>query len=159
MVTTDRTFLVRVMLALLLVGIVVGVGVLYLLSEESVRIYPELSHLQIPIFIAVIIGLIPILLGILATFSFLKLVDRGEAFSRTTAALFRRLKFLLGLTAGYLILGFFGVAVAVGQVHPGGLLVLLGGLIVVLFLLALASLLEELFADARELRAEREATI
>ena len=145
MVTTDRTFFVRVMLALLLVGIVGGVGVLYLLSEESARIYPELSHLQIP--------------GILATFSFLKLVDRGEAFSRTTAALFRRLKFLLGLTAGYLILGFFGVAVAVGQVHPGGLLVLLGGLIVVLFLLALASLLEELFADARELRAEREATI
>jgi hypothetical protein len=141
-----ETRTLRVLLVMFVAGLVLASGLLYIVSLESAVNFPELAHLRLPVYVAVIVGL-------------LRVVDLGEAFSARTVRLLRRLKVLFGITVAYLVLGLASVSVAFGQTHPGILLGWLAAEVVALFLLTLAALLERLFAAALELRQDNELTV
>lgn len=160
---TRETRLLRVLLVMFLVGLVLASGLLYITSLDLAAAFPEVAHLRLPIYVAVLVGLIPVIVAVKVVFDFLSVVDQGEAFSIRTIRLLRRLKALLGITAAYLVLGLVGVSaatwVAMGQMIPSSLLVWFAAEVVTLFLFTLVALLERLFAAALELRQDHELTV
>ena len=160
---TRETRLLRVLLVMFLVGLVLASGLLYIISLDLAAAFPEVAHLRLPIYVAVLVGLIPVIVAVKVVFDFLGVVDQGEAFSVQTVRLLRRLKVLLGITAAYLVLGLVGVSaatwVAMGQMIPSSLLVWFAGEVVTLFLFTLVGLLERLFSAALELRQDNELTV
>jgi len=160
---TRETRLLRVLLVMFLVGLVMASGLIYIVSLDLAALYPELAHLRLPIYVAVLVGLVPMVVAVKVVFDLLRVVDQGEAFSLQTVQLLRRLKVLFGITAAYLVLGLVGVSVAIwvamGQTHPSILLGWFAAEVVALFLFTLAALLEGLFAAALELRQDNELTV
>lgn len=160
---TRQTKRLRVLLVMFLAGLVLASGVLYIASLDSAALYPELAGLRLPIYIAVLVGLVPMIVAVKVVFDLLRVVDLGEAFSLQTVQLLRRLKGLFGITVAYLVLGLVGVSVAIwgamGQTHPSILLGWFAAEVVALFLFTLAALLEGLFAAALELRHDNELTV
>src|SRR5665811_1215644 len=100
-----ETGLLRVLLVMFLVGLVLASGLLYIVSLDLATTYPKLVHLRLPIYVAVLVGLLPVIVAVKVVFDFLSGVDQGEAFSPRTVRLLRRLKVLVGITAAYLTLG------------------------------------------------------
>src|SRR5690625_7973259 len=82
-----QTLGLRVLLSLLALGLLLAAGLLYLLSLDSAAMYPEVAHLRAPIYGAVLIGLLPMLVAMWTMFGLLRLVDDGEAFSARTVRL------------------------------------------------------------------------
>ena len=160
---TRETKLLRVLLVMFLVGLVMASGLIYIVSLDLAALYPELAHLRLPIYVAVLVGLVPMVVAVKVVFDLLRVVDQGEAFSLQTVRLLQRLKVLFGITATYLVLGLVGVSVAIwvamGQSHPSILLGWFAAEVVALFLFTLAALLERLFAAALELRQDNELTV
>ena len=160
---TRETRLLRVLLVMLLVGLVMASGLLYIVSLDLAAAYPELAHLRLPIYVAVLVGLVPVVMGVKVVFDLLSVVDQGEAFSTRTVRLLRRLKVLVGITAAYEVLGLAGVSaaawVAMGQTKAYMLLPWFAAEVVTLFLFTLVALLERLFAAALELRQDNELTV
>jgi len=154
-----ETRILRVLLVLFVAGLVLASGLLYIVSLDSAASFPELAHLRLPVYVAVLVGLVPLVFAVKVVFDLLGVVDLGEAFSVRTVQLLRRLRLLFGITVGYLVVGLAGVSVAFGQTHPGILLGWLAAEVVALFLLTLAALLEGLFAAALELRQDNELTV
>jgi len=160
---TRETKLLRALLVMFLVGLVMASGLIYIVSLDLAALYPELAHLRLPIYVAVLVGLVPMIVAVKVVFDLLGVVDQGEAFSPRTVRLLRRLKVLFGIIAAYLVLGLVGVSVAtwvaMGQMIPSSLLVWFAGEVVTLFLFTLVALLERLFAAALELRQDNELTV
>ena len=158
-----QTKRLRVLLVMFLAGLVLASGVLYIASLDYAAHYPELADLRLPIYVAVLIGLVPMVVAVKVVFDLLCVVDLGEAFSLQTVRLLRRLKGLFGITVAYLLIGLVGVSVAIwcaiGQMHPSILLGWFAAEVVALFLFTLAALLEGLFAAALELRQDNELTV
>jgi len=146
-----------------LVGLVLASGLLYIVSLDLAAVYPELANLRLPIYVAVLVGLVPVIVAVKVVFDFLGVVDQGEAFSPQTVRLLRRLKVLFGITAAYLVLGLGGVWVAawvaLGQTKASMLLGWFAAEVVTLFLFTLVALLERRFAAALELRQDNELTV
>src|SRR5450631_1903138 len=160
---TRQTRRLRVLLVMFLVGLVLVSGVLYIASLDYAAFYPDLAGLRPPIYVTVLVGLVPVIVAVKVVFDLLRVVDLGEAFSLQTVRLLRRLKGLFGITVAYLLIGLVGVSVAIwgaiGQMHPSILLGWFAAEVVALFLLTLAALLEGLFAAALELRQDNELTV
>jgi len=160
---TRETRLLRVLLVMFVAGLVLASGLLYIVSLDFAELYPELVHLRLPIYIAVLVGLVPLVVAVTVVFDLLGVVDLGEAFSLRTVRLLRRLKVLFGITVAYLVLGLVGVSVAIwvamGRGHASILLGWFAAEVVALFLFTLAALLERLFAAALELRQDNELTV
>jgi len=158
-----QTKLLRVLLVIFLVGLVLASGLLYIVSLDSAALYPELAHLRLPIYLAVLVGLVPMIVAVRVVLDFLSVVDQGEAFSPRTVRLLRRLKVLVGITAAYEVLGLAGVLVAtwvaIGQTKAYMLLPWFAAEVVTLFLFTLVALFERLFAAALELRQDNELTV
>ena len=146
-----------------LVGMVLASGLLYIVSLDLAAVYPEVAHLRLPIYVAVLVGLVPVIVAVRVVFELLSVVDQGEAFSPQTVRRLRRLKVLIGITAAYEVLGLAGVLVAVevamGQTNAYMLLPWFAAEIVTLFLFTLVALLERLFGAALELRRDNELTV
>ena len=160
---TRETKLLRVLLVMFLVGLVMASGLIYIVSLDLAAVYPELAHLRLPIYVAVLVGLVPMIVAVKVVFDLVGVVDLGEAFSLRTVRLLRRLKVLFGITVAYLVLGLVGVSVAIwvamGQTHPSILLGWFAAEVVALFLFTLAALLERLFTAALKLRQDNELTV
>src|SRR5687767_5554005 len=109
-----ETKFLRLLLVALLLVLVLACGLLYIFSLESAQAWPELAHLRLPIYVAVLVGLIPVAWAIRSVFDFLGVVDRGDAFSAHTVRILRRLRLLIGVFAGYLGLGLVGFMAATG---------------------------------------------
>ena len=109
---TQETRLLRVLLVMLLAGLVMASGLLYIVSLDLAAAFPEVAHLRLPIYFAVLVGLVPVVMGVKVVFDLLRVVDQGEAFSTRTVRLLRRLKALVGITAAYEVLGLAGGLVA-----------------------------------------------
>ena len=154
-----ETRVLRVLLVMFVAGLVLASGLLYIVSLESAVNFPELAPVRLPVYVAVLVGLVPLVVAVKVVFDLLGVVDQGEAFSVRTVRLLRRLKVLFGITVAYLVLGLVGVSVAFGQTHPGILLGWLAAEVVALFLFTLAALLEGLFAAALVLRQDNELTV
>jgi hypothetical protein len=158
-----QTKRLRVLLVMFLVGLVLASGVLYIASLDYATSYPELTDLRLPIYVAVLVGLVPMIVAVKVVFDLLRVVDLGESFSLQTVQLLRRLKGLFGITVAYLVLGLVGVSVAIwvamGQTKAYILLPWFAAEVVALFLFTLAALLEGLFAAALELRQDNELTV
>ena len=158
-----QTRLLRVLLALFLVGLVLASGLIYIISLDLAETYPKVAHLRMPVYVAVIVGLVPVVVAVKVVFDLLRVVDQGEAFSTPTVRLLRRLKALVGITAAYEVLGLVGVWVAAwvatGQTKAYMLLPWFAAEVVTLFLFTLVALLERLFAAALELRQDNELTV
>jgi hypothetical protein len=160
---TRETRLLRVLLVMFLFGLVLASGLLYIVSLDLAAAYPKLAHLRLPIYVAVLVGLVPVIVAVKVVFDFLGVVDEGEAFSARTVRLMRRLKVLVGITAAYLTAGLVGVLVAawvaMGQTKIYMILPWFAAEVVTLFLFTLVALLERLFSAALELRQENELTV
>jgi len=160
---TRETRVLRVLLVMFLVGLVLASGLLYIVSLDLAAVYPKLANLRLPVFVAVLVGLVPVIVAVKVVFNFLSVIDQGEAFSTRTIRLLRRLKMLIGITAAYLTLGLAGVWVAawvaMGQTKASMVLVWFAAEVVTLFLYTLVALLERLFSAALELRQDQELTV
>src|SRR5659263_146080 len=141
---TRQTTILRALLVTFMVGLVMVSGLLYIVSLDSAALYPELAHLRLPIYVAVLAGLVPTIVAVKVVLDLLRVVDQGEAFSPRTVRLLRRLKVLFGITAAYLVVGPAGVSVAIwsamGRTHPSILLGWIAAEVVALFLFTLAAL-------------------
>ena len=151
--------MLRVLLVMFLVGLLLASGLLYIISLDLAAQYPELAHLRMPIYVAVLVGLLPVVVAVLVVFALLRVIDQGGAFSPRTVVLLRRLSMLFGFAAGYLVLGLVGVWLALRQMHPSILFGWFAAEVVALFLFTLVALLGRLFAAALELRQENEVTV
>jgi hypothetical protein len=156
---TRQTTILRSLLGMLLLGLVLGCGWLHGLSLESADASPELAHLRLPVLLAVLAGLVPVVMAIKAVFDFLEAVDRGATCSARTVEILRRLRLLLGVFAGYLALGFGGFWGATGLMHPTLVLLWFVLEVAALFLFAMVALLEQILVDALELRQDDELTV
>lgn len=158
-----ETGLLRVLLVMFLVGLVLASGLLYIVSLDLAAVYPKLAQLRLPIYVAVLVGLVPVIVAVKVVFDLLSVVDQGEAFSTRTVRLLGRLKVLVGITAAYEVIGLAGVWVAawvaMGQTKAYMLLPWFAAEVVTLFLFTLVALLERLFAAALELRQDNELTV
>jgi hypothetical protein len=154
-----ETRILRVLLVMFVTGLVLASGLPYIVSLESAVNFPELAHLRLPVYVAVLVGLVLLIVAVKVVFDLLGVVDLGKAFSARTVRLLRRFKVLFGITVAYLVLGLVGVSVAFGQTHPGILLGWFAAEVVALFLFTLAALLEGLFAAALVLRQDNELTV
>lgn len=54
---TRETRLLRALLVMLLVGLILASGLLYIVSLDLAAVYPKLAHLRLPIYLAVLVGL------------------------------------------------------------------------------------------------------
>ncbi|HEY5180639.1 MAG TPA: DUF2975 domain-containing protein [Dermatophilaceae bacterium] len=160
---TRETKLLRVLLVMFLVGLVLAGGLLYIISLDLATTYPKMADLRLPIYLAVLVGFIPMIVAVKVAFDLLRVVDQGEAFSLRTVRLLRRLKVLVGITAAYLVIGVVGIWVAawatMGQAKGYVLLPWFAAEVVTLFLFTVVSLLERLFAAALEFRQDSELTV
>lgn len=158
-----ETRLLRVPLVMFLVGLVLASGLIYIVSLDLAEAYPKVAHLRMPVYVAVLVGLVPVVVAVKVLFELLRVVDQGDAFSTRTVRLLRRLKMLVGITAAYEVLGLGGVWVAawvaLGQTKAYMLLPWFAAEVVTLFLFTLVALLERLFAAALELRQDSELTV
>ena len=154
-----EAMVLRVLLVMLLVALLAGAGLLYLVSLESVSNWPELAHLRLPTYLAVIVGLLPVVAAVKIVFDFLAVVDHGEAFSTSTLTILRRLRLLIGAFAGYFALGLVGFWMLSGLMHIS-LLFAWGVLeVAALFLFTVVALFERIFRVAMELRHDNELTV
>jgi hypothetical protein len=156
---TWETRLLRLLLVLILAVLALAGGLLYLLSRESAQNWPELAHLQVPLYVAVLVGFIPVVVAIALVFDFLKVIDQGEAFSVRAVQILHRLRLLIGVFAGYLVLFLAGAWVAMQLMHPTLLFGWFAVEVAALFLFTLVALLERIFSVAPELRSDRELTV
>ena len=151
--------MLRFLLVLLALALVLACGLLYGLSLEEAQAAPELAHLRLPIYVATVLGFVPVVMAIASVFAFLKAVDEGAAFSSRTLEILRRLRLLIGVFAGYLVCALVGSTVATGLLHPT--LVFLWCVVesAALFVFTLVALLERVFAVALELSEDSELTV
>src|SRR5450756_280278 len=160
---TRETKLLRVLLVMFLVGLVLAGGLLYIISLDLTTTYPKMADLRLPIYVAVLVGFIPMIVAVKVAFDLLRVVDQGEAFSLRTVRLLQRLKVLVGITAAYLVIGVVGIwvaaAAAMGQSKGYVLLPWFAAEVVTLFLFTVVSLLERLFAAALEFGQDSELTV
>ena len=158
-----QTRLLRTLLVMFLVGLVMASGLIYIVSLDLAAVYPKLAPQRLPIYFVVLVGLVPVVMGVKVVFDLLGVADLGEAFSLRTVQLLGRLKVLVGITAAYEVLGLAGVWVAawvaVGQTKGQMLLPWFAAEVVTLFLFTLVGLLERLFAAALEFRQDNELTV
>ena len=154
-----ETNILRLLLATLAFGVLIGSGVLYLLSLESAALFPEYAHLRVPTYLGVVVGFVPVLVGIGLLFRFLRLVDAGEAFSGPTLRVIRQVKLLIAVVAAYYLIGLVVFHLAFGQGQPGVFLAWLGLEVALLLLFAGFALLERLFRAAHALREDVEMTV
>ena len=135
---TRETKLLRVLLVMFLVGLVLAGGLLYIISLDLATTYPKMADLRLPIYLAVLVGFIPMIVAVKVAFELLRVVDQGEAFSLRTVRLLQRLKVLVGITAAYLVIGVVGIwvaaAAAMGQSKGYVLLPWFAAEVVTLFL-------------------------
>ena len=156
---TRETITLRVLLGMLLFALLLGAGLLYLASLESARNWPELAHLRLPTYVAVMAGLVPVIVAVKIVFDFLTVVEDGEAFSAETLMLLRRLRLLIGGFAGYFALGLAGFWTLSGLMHPTLLFAWIVLEIAALFLFTVVALFERIFGVALELREDNELTV
>lgn len=154
-----ETRMLRWLSGMLLFGLLLSAGILYVLSMESADAWPELAHLQVPIYLAVVVGFIPVALGIRSVFSLLRVVDRGEVFSVETVEILHRLRQLIGVFAGYFAVGLVGFWTVVGMMHPTLLFLWFALEVSALFGFVVVSLLEGIFTAALEMREDHELTV
>lgn len=143
-----HTAALRILLVMVLAGALVASGVLYLLSLESVASWPMLARWQLPVYLGVVAGLLPLVAVVLGGFRFLSLVDRGEAFSDRAVQVLRQMRTLLGVVGGWFAVGFVGFWVGTGLMHLTLVLAWLALEVAALLGGALLALLEDLFAGA-----------
>jgi hypothetical protein len=156
---TRETKFLRFLLVVLLFVLVLGCAFLYGVSLESAQNWPELAHLRLPVYIAAVVGLVPMVAAIRSLFDFLGAVDDGAAFSARTVEILRRMRLLIGIFAGYLVLGLVGLWAATGLMHPTILFAWLVLEVAALFLFTMVALLERIFVVALELREDNELTV
>ncbi len=155
-----QTWFLRLLLVLLVAVILAAGGLLYIVSLDLAATYPEVAHLRLPLYGAMLAGLAPVVVAIKAVFDILALIDQGEAFSPCTVTLLRRLRMLVAVMAVYLTLGTVGVWIALLPLQsPSILLGWFAGEVILLFLLTLGALFERLFTAALELRQDNELTV
>lgn len=154
------TNVLRAMLMGLLLVLILACGLLLIVSLDLAADYPQADRLRVPIFAAVLVGLLPVVAAVRVLGQFMGLVDRGEAFSQSTVDRLRLLKRLAASVAVYLLVGFAVVWVALlPDESPSVFLAWLSAEIVVVFLMALFAVFERLFVAALELRHDNELTV
>ncbi|MGF1618348.1 MAG: DUF2975 domain-containing protein [Acidimicrobiia bacterium] len=154
-----ETALLRVLLGMLSFAILAGAGLLYLVSLESARNWPELAHLGLPTYLAVIVGLIPVFVAVKLVLDFLAVVDHGEAFSTNTLHILRRLRLVIGVFASYFAVGLIGFWAVTGLMHITLLFAWTVIEVAALFMLTVVALFERIFSVALELRQDNELTV
>lgn len=156
---TRDTRLLRILLVLILVVLILASGLLYVISLDSARSWPELAHLRLPIYLAVVLGLVPVVVATRLVFSFLTVVDRGGAFSARTVVILGHLRLLIGVFAAYATLVLTGAWAAMRLMHPTLVFCWFAVEVAALFLFTVVALLERIFAAALELREDTELTV
>jgi hypothetical protein len=78
-----ETKFLRFLLVLLLLGLVLGCGLLHVLSLESAQAWTGLAHLRLPVHLAALAGLVPVVMAITSVFD---LVGRSTEGPRSPPA-------------------------------------------------------------------------
>lgn len=105
----------------LTVGTALFLGFLLLLNgarADSARQYPELAHLAWPVYIGVLIGFVPVFLGLLQAWHWVALAGRGQGRSADALACLHRITRCALLTWGWFSAGLPAWYVASGGMDP-----------------------------------------
>lgn len=148
------TKLLRLLLGLILVGLLMTGVMLYFVSTESARNWPELAPYQMPLYLAVLLGFVPVLGAVALAFDFLRMIDQGMAFSVQAAQILRRLELVIGAFAIYLAAFLVGAWAALGLMHLTLLLIWFAVEVAAMFLFAVASLFKRVILTASQMQAD-----
>ena len=121
--------------------------------------WPEFAHLRALTYWAVVVGFVPFVAAIGLMFRFLRLVDRGEAFSSATVALLRQAKWWIAAFAGYFTIGLFAMGFVYGMQSPGVIAEWFVLEVAALFCFAVAALLARLMRAALDMREDVETLV
>jgi hypothetical protein len=155
---TRQTTRLRFLISSLVFGLVAALGILYLIVEAVTIQEPAQAGLRWPIYISILIGTIPWFISVKPFMQLLTLVDKGEAYSIRTLGLLKLIRLLFASTAIYLFFGFFWLVHVTGG-HPGMLLILFAGEVVLWFVVALIATLERVFEQGVDFRVDTELTV
>jgi hypothetical protein len=155
-----RSGFLRASLVLLGVGMLGALAIVYAVGDSIAREFPEVEHLLVPVFVAIVIGTVPVLAGIITVWQLAQLATvPSAAFSTRTLGLLRRLRLLVLVTCAYLAIGFLGTWALAGNMSPGVLLLWIALESMGIFAISLVSLLEQLFRRGVEFRVDSELTV
>lgn len=156
---TWETRLLRFLLVVILFVLALAGALLYPFSLEFAQNWPELEHLHVPLYVAVLVGFVPVVIAIALVFDFLKEIDQGEVFSVRTVQILHRLKLLIGIFAGYLVFFLVGAWAAMRLMDYRLLFGWFAIEVVALFLFSVVALFERSFSVALGLRVEHDLTV
>ena len=154
-----QTWALRLLLSIVLAGIAIACALLYVASLESAVNWPTLAYLRIPVFLLVSLGALPLVLIIALAFTYLRLVDEGEVLSERAVRTLRRMRALLGVFAGYFLVGFVAFWVVTGLMQLVLLLAWVGLEVLALVGFVLIALFERVFTTATQLRRDNDLTV
>lgn len=152
--------MLRGVLVAVLVASFAACGLVLIVTVDLSASYPRVAALQVPIAVAALLGLLPVLAGVAVPFRLVTLIDQGEAFSTATVRLLRALKRLAASVAVYGCIGFVALWTALQpDESPSLFLAWLGAETVAMFFYALLAVIERLFGEALELRQDSDVTV
>ena len=149
----------RLLLGALVLAIALTCGWIYLYSLESAQSWPQLAHLRVPLYLAVVAGFVPVLAAVTQVFVVLGLIDRGEAFSPQSLRALRRTRGLAAVFAAYLAVGFVSFWAVLGLMHITLLLAWFVTEVAAVAVLTVLGRVERTFAEALVLRRDVELTV
>ena len=134
------TDLLRILLGLLVLLLAAAALVLHAISLEEAQAWPELAHLRVPVYLATVVGAVPVLLAIAVAFDLLRVVDDGRTRSDHVLRPLRLLAALSAAFAAYLLVWLVVVSTLIGT-HPGIVLAWVGAEVLALTFARLLALL------------------
>lgn len=150
----------RCLLVVLVAGAVLAYAVLYIVSLDLARDYPEVAHLRVPLFMTAMVAALPGMVALHARWLFAAPVAGGDAFSTRTVSLLRRIRNCSAVTAVYLLVAFVGASVALApEQSPSVFLAWCASEVISLFAFTFAAVMVGLFANATTLREEDALTV
>jgi len=141
-----------------LCGLAVYGGILPLLGQEAIGLYPEFSHLFWPWMIFLLLSGLPCFAVLYFGLGIVRNIEADRSFSEENASLFRKISYLAAGDSAYFFLGNF-IFLLLDANHPA---VALASLIVVVFGVAIAvaaAALSHLVHKAAVLQKENDLTI
>ncbi|WP_243385162.1 DUF2975 domain-containing protein [Bacillus kexueae] len=128
------------------------------LSENTVNMFPEYSHLQYPVLMGIYVTALPFFFALYQAFKILKYIEEGRAFLELSV---QALNYIIVSAIAISILYVFGAIILISQsaLHPGiaimGILIVLTSFVIAAF----TAILQKLLKSALDIKLENELTV
>ncbi|PKR76788.1 DUF2975 domain-containing protein [Halalkalibacillus sediminis] len=140
------------------IGLLIGMFVLFHLSNYTANMYPEFAYLKFPVLIGMYVSTIPFFYALFQTYKLLKFIEEDHAFSIDAVLSLKRIKLC---AIAIIFMYFIGMIFLVTQsaLHPSIALVGLAIIFVSCVIFYFAEVLQGIFKNAADIKEENDLTV